>query len=341
LSLVKLDSNESPFGPSPRAIAAMQAAAADSHLYPDNDASDLRQKLAAKHGVTPENIIIAAGLGELLDVIARVLVGPGLNAVTSERSFVVYGIVVKAAGGQLIEVAMRQNTFDLDAIAAAIDSQSRFVFLANPNNPTGTLVDPAAVDRFLGRVPKDMVVVLDEAYYDYAKFLAEQRGVEYSHSLDYIRQKRNVLVLRTFSKAHGLAGVRVGYGVGPAALIARLSSMRTIYSVSGVAQAAALAALEDHEHVRRAVVNNAEQSEVLVRELGSLGVLLAPTWGNFIYCDIEQDAELFAERLQREGVVIRPLSAWGAPHAIRVTIGKPEENQIFLSAFRRLINASR
>ena len=341
MTTVKLDSNESPFGPSPRAIEAMRAAAAESHLYPDNDASELRKKLAARHGVAPENIAVAAGLGELLDVIARVLVGPGLNAVTSEQSFIVYGIVVKAAGARLIEVPMRENTFDLDVVVGTIDSGTRCVLLANPNNPTGTIVDAAAVDRFLDRLPEDVVIVLDEAYYDYAQFFVEQRGVEFSHSLDYVRQNRNVLVLRTFSKAHGLAGVRVGYGIGPVDLVARLNAMRTIYSVSGVAQAGALAALEDDEHVRRAVVNNAEQADVLVRELSSLGLAVAPTWGNFIYCEVGEDAEDFAERLQREGVIVRPLGPWGAPQAIRVTIGRREENQIFLAAFRKATGSSR
>jgi histidinol-phosphate aminotransferase len=341
VSLLKLDSNESPFGPSPRAVEAMRAAVAESHLYPDNDATDLRQKLAAKHGVAAQNIVVAAGLGELLDVISRVLGGPGLNAVTSERSFIVYGIVVKAAGGRLLEVPMRENTFDLDAIADAIDSGTRFVFLANPNNPTGTLVSAAAVDKFLDRIPPHVIVVLDEAYYDYAEFFAKQRGVEFSHSLDYVRGNRNVLALRTFSKAHGLAGVRVGYGVGPVDLVGRLNTMRTIYSVSGVAQAGALAALEDEEHVRRAVVNNAEQAEIVIRELSAVGFAVAPTWGNFIYCDLGEDAESFARRLQSEGVSVRPLGRWGAPKAIRVTIAKPEENQIFLEAVRKVIRTKR
>ena len=339
MSLLKLDSNESPFGPSPRAVEAMRAAVAESHLYPDNDATALRQRLAARHGVAAENIVVASGLGELLDVIARVLVGPGLNAVTSERSFIVYGIVVKAAGGRLIEVPMRENTFDLDAIAGVIDSGTRFVFLANPNNPTGTLVNAEAVDKFLDRVPRHVTVVLDEAYYDYAEFFARQRGVDFSHALENVRRNRNVLVLRTFSKAHGLAGVRVGYGVGPVDLVARLSAMRTIYSISGVAQAGALAALEDEEHVRRAVVNNAEQAEIVIRELSAMGFAVAPTWGNFIYCDLGEDAESFAKRLQIEGVIVRPLGPWGAPEAIRVTIARREENQIFLLAFRKVIDS--
>ncbi len=341
MSLLKLDSNESPFGPSPRAVEAMRAAVAESHLYPDNDAADLRQKLAAKHGVPAENIVVAAGLGELLDVIARVLVGPGLNAVTSERSFIVYGIVVKAAGGRLIEVPMRDNTIELDAIADAVDSGRRFVFLANPNNPTGTLVNAAAVDKFLDRIPPHVIVILDEAYYDYAEFFAKQRGVEFSHSLEYVRQNRNVLVLRTFSKAHGLAGVRVGYGVGPVDLVARLNTMRNIYSVSGVAQAGALAALEDEEQVRQAVVNNAEQAKIVIRELSAVGYAVAPTWGNFIYCDVGEDAESLVKSLQSEGVIVRPLGPWGAPKAIRVTIARPEENRLFLQAFHKVIGTKR
>jgi histidinol-phosphate aminotransferase len=237
----------------------------------------------------------------------------------------------------LIEVPMRDSGFDLDAIASAIDHNTRLVFIANPNNPTGTLVGPDALDRFLERVPEHVIVILDEAYCDFAQHFATARGTEYSRSLDYVRDGLKVVVLRTFSKAHGLAGVRIGYGLGPGELMSYFARMRTTFSVSSVAQAAALAALEDGEHIRRAVVNNAEQADWLVRRLAELGYRVLPTWGNFVYCELGEDAAAVARNLQNEGVIIRPLGPWGAPTAIRITIGTPEQNQTFLKAFKKVM----
>jgi histidinol-phosphate aminotransferase len=337
VNCIKLASNETPFGPSPRAVQAMQAVLRESNFYPDNDASELRQKLAERHHVEPEQVVVTAGSTSLLGIIARTLLSPGLNAVTSERSFIVYPIVTKAAGGQLIDVPMRDQGFDLDAIASAIDGNTRIVFVANPNNPTGTLVTPDALDRFLEKLPEHVILILDEAYSDFAQHFAATRATKYSHSLDYVRDGGQVVVLRTFSKAHGLAGVRVGYGLGPAELMSYFARMRTTFSVSCVAQAAALAALEDEEHVRRAVVNNAEQAEWLVRRLTELGYRVLPTWGNFVYCELGEDAATVAKNLQNEGVIIRPLGPWGAPTAIRITIGTPEQNQTFLKAFKKVV----
>lgn len=208
-ALIKLDSNENPFGPSPLALRAMQAVLSGCSEYPDDDASALRLKLAERHSVPVEQVLVTGGLTEFLGMVARAFLAPGLNAVTSHRSFIVYRMATEAAGAQLIEVPLRRNGFDLDGIAAAANSKTRIIFLANPNNPTGSLVEADQVDHLLSRVP-DPVLVLDEAYYEYAEHFAGGRGVKYSHSLDYVREGRNVMVLRTFSKVHGLAGARVG-----------------------------------------------------------------------------------------------------------------------------------
>ena len=337
MSCIKMASNENPYGPSPRAVQAMQSVLTVCNFYPDNDASELGQKLAERHNLQPEQVVPAAGSTALLGIITRTLLSPGLNAVTSERSFIIYPIATKAAGGRLIEIPMHDDGFDLDAIAAAIDRNTRIVFLANPNNPTGTLVPADELDRFLQKVPDHVIVVLDEAYYDFAQHFAAIRGVDYSRSLDYVREGRKVVVLRTFSKAHGLAGVRVGYGLGPAALMSYFARMRTTFSVSAVAQAGALAALDDEAHTRKAVENNAVQAERLVGEISALGYRVAPTWANFLYCELGEDAAAIAKRFQAEGVIIRPLGAWGAPTAIRVTIGTPEQNEIFLKAFQKVM----
>ena len=232
---------------------------------------------------------------------------------------------------------MHDNGFDLDAIASAIDRNTRIVFLANPNNPTGSMVPTLEVDRFLQKIPTHVMVVLDEAYYDFAQHFAGLRRIDYSHSLDYVRQNRNVVVLRTFSKAHGLAGVRVGYGVAPVEFISSLAHMRTIFSVSVLAQAAAMAAIEDEAHIRKTLENNVAQAEVLARAISDLGYRVEPTWANFLYCEVREDAASVARRMQAEGVAILPLGAYGAPTAIRVTIGKPEQNEIFVNAFRKVM----
>jgi histidinol-phosphate aminotransferase len=337
---IRLASNESPWGPSPKAVEAMRAALTLCNLYPDNDAAQLRRKLADMQGILPEQVLVCAGLTDLLGIICRVLIGPGLHAVSSERSFIVYPVATKAAGAELIEVAMCDDGFDLPSIAAAINDKTRVVFLANPNNPTGTLFNSTETDQFLSQIPKHVTVVLDEAYYDYAQYFAESRGVDYSHSLDYVREERNLLVLRTFSKAHGLAGVRAGYAMGPKELLERLGEAQSTFAVSGLAQAGALAALDDRGHVERILRNNAEGAEFLSDQMTRLGYDIRPTWGNFIYCELKRDAVGFANKMKAEGVIIRPLASWGAPTAIRVTVGTPEQNQIFLDAFRRVAASS-
>ena len=229
--LIKLDSNENPFGPSARAVDAMRGMLNAANFYPDDDCSQLRQKLATHHELPPEQVLVTAGSTALLSLLCQTLLAPGLNAVTSERSFIVYSMAVQAAGAHLIEAPMRDDRVDLDAILAAIDSNTRIVFLANPNNPTGTVVEAAAVDRFLAQVPGHVVVVLDEAYYEFALHFASLRKIKYSNSLDYLRQGASVVVLRTFSKAHGLAGLRVGYGLGPAELLGYRAHAQHIFRV--------------------------------------------------------------------------------------------------------------
>jgi histidinol-phosphate aminotransferase len=333
--LIRLDSNENPFGPSPRAIEAMQSRLASAHTYPDDDCTELRRKLAAHHGLPAEQLLVTAGSTALLGLLCQTLLTPGLNAVTSERSFIVYSLAVHATGAQLIETSMRNDSFDLDAILDAIDGNTRLVFLANPNNPTGTLVDAEVVDKFLSRVPGHVVAVLDEAYYEFAQHFATLRKVAYPKSLDYVQQGASVVVLRTFSKAHGLAGLRVGYGLGPAELLAYCARMRNTFSVASLAQTAAIAAVDDTDHIHRIVANNAAQARVLGDGLSALGYRVVPTSANFLYFDAGEDASDFSDRLRNEGVSVRPLRAWGAANSIRVSIGTPEQNQFFLAAVRK------
>ena len=335
--LIKLDSNENPFGPSARAVEAMRSALSAANSYPDDGCGELRRKLATHHEVRPEQVLVGAGSTELISLLCQTLLARGLNAVTSERSFIIYSMAVRAARGQLIETPMRDDSFDLDAILSAIDAKTRIVFLANPNNPTGTMLEAAVVERFLAQIPGHVVVVLDEAYSEFALRFAALRGVTYSNSLEYVRQEASVVVLRTFSKAHGLAGLRVGYGLGPAELLGYCARMRNTFSVSSVGQAAALAALDDDNHIQRVVENNVLQSRVLSQGLSGLGCRVVPTSANFVFCDLGEDAAAHADRLQNEGVAVRPLGPWGAPNCIRVTIGTAEQNQAFLQAAQRVV----
>ena len=333
--MIKMASNENPFGPSPKALEAMRAAMAQAHLYPDNDVSQLRLRLAELHGVRPEQTVVDNGSTALLGVISRTLLRAGLNAITSERSFIIYPIATKAAGGKLITTPMKNDAYDLDAVAAAIDAGTRIIFIANPNNPTGTLIEAPRMDAFLMKVPEHVIVVLDEAYCDFATDFAVARGIDYSHPIDYVREERNVVVLRTFSKAHGLAGMRMGYGLGPAALMQYFHRMRTTFSVSALAEAAALAALDDQEHSCKTIANNRHGAEFLMSKLGEMGYRPIPTFANFIFFDAGEDAATLSKRIQSEGVIVRPLGPWGIPTAIRVTIGTPEQNQMFLAALAR------
>jgi len=272
-----------------------------------------------------------------LDIVARTLLSPGLNAVTSERSFIVYPIVTRSAGAELRQVPVRNDGFDLDAISDAIDSDTRLVFIANPNNPTGTLIPAKEMDRFLDHLPEKVVVALDEAYYDYAEWLARERGVDYSHAIDYVRHERSVLVLRTFSKAHGLAAVRVGYGMGPAELINYLARLKTAFIVNGLGEAGALAALDDREHYEKSMRNNSAQLAVLTRQLRELGYAPVESWGNFIYIETGEDASALSRRLQMNGIIVRPLNgSWGSRTAIRVTVGSPDENRKFIDALKQV-----
>ena len=338
---IKMASNENPFGPSPLAVEAIKAATSEVNYYPDNGVTELTARLAELHELKPDQILVTAGSTGFLDILARTLLGPGLNAVTSKLSFISYPIVTRATGAQLVEVPTLNDGYDLERILETVDVHTRVVYIANPNNPTGTLVDAEAVDRFLDRLPSHVITVLDEAYCDYASYFAAVRGgVEYSHSIEYVRQERAVIVLRTFSKAHGLAGLRVGYGMGPAELIGYLTRMRPAFMVSSLGEAAALAALADVDHIRRAVETNALGAKVLVEAIADTGISVTPTWANFLFCRAGEDTQSLCQKLQGHGVIVRHMSGgWGAPDAFRVTIGTPENNQQFLSALKRVRSA--
>lgn len=332
---IQLNLNENPFGPSPKAMAALRRAISEVHRYPQIDATDLHSEIASFHSVNRDQVLVTAGVTELLVMIARTLLGHGLNAVTSAKSFIVYKLATQVTEGKLIEAPTRDNGYDLGAISRAIDTNTRIVFVANPNNPTGTLLTAEKLDAFVERLPEHVLLVLDEAYGDFTEAFGQQRGVNYSHAFNYIRADRNVVLLKTFSKAHGLAGLRVGYGIGPSQLMSLFAPTRVIFSVSSVAQAAASAALHDRDHIEQAIRNNLDESEILSAGMEDLGFPVPVTWANFVYCELDSDAARFADRLRRNGVTVQPLGGWGAPNAIRVSIGTPEQNQSFLHTLKK------
>jgi histidinol-phosphate aminotransferase len=338
MAMIKLASNENPFGPSPLALEAIRAAAAEVNLYPDNDASELRQALAERHELSAEQIFIADGSLGILDVLARTLLVPGTNCISSDRSFISYPLITRTIGAQFISIPMKHDAFDLDAIASAINEQTRVVILANPNNPTGTMFDADATEAFLNRVPENVLVVLDEAYSDFAEYFARQRGVTYSRSFEYVRAGRqNVLVLRTFSKAHGLAGIRLGYACGDPELLRYFARVRNSFSISVVAEAAGLAAVRDEHHIRKTVENNAVGAAWLMERFREVGIRTVPTSANFIYFTVDEDANGFTGRMQSEGVIVRSLTPWGIPNAVRVSIGTPEQNETFFRALKKVM----
>jgi histidinol-phosphate aminotransferase len=334
---IKLASNENPFGPSPLAIEAMRNAAAEANWYPEPDCAELRDLLAEKHGVCPANVLVTAGTSSMLHIIGRTLLAPGLNAITSELSFISYPIVCQAAGATLVKVPMRDHGYDLDAILAAINSDTRVIFFANPNNPTGSFVGVDEVDRFIDLLPAHVLLVLDEAYADFAEDFAAGRGGEYSHGLRYIAEGRNIVVTRTFSKAQGLAGLRLGYGLAHADLMDHLNRVKVVFSVSSIAEAAGVAAVRDRAHVERTLRNNREGVQYLTDNLSALGMKVLPTWANFVYVDVGEDASTLSQRLLAEGVIVRPLGNWGAKTAVRISIGTPAQNEKLVAAMKKVV----
>ncbi len=330
LRAVKLASNENPLGPSPLAVEAARKALADANRYPDGGGYYLREKIAARLGVPMDNVLLGGGSTELIDIAARTLLNHGDDGLTSAGSFPMYYISIRAAGARLVEVPLRNYAFDLEAIARAATPHTKLIYLANPNNPTGTMFTADALDSFLARLPES-VVVLDEAYYDYVE------RPDYSRSIEQVRQGRNLVVLRTFSKVYGLAGLRIGYAIGPEALLAEMNKVRSPFNTSGVAQAAALAALDDAEHVRRSVESNRAGLRQLGEGLAALGMSYVPSAGNFLLVTLSSDAMPVADALLKRGVIVRPMGWMGFPNAIRVTVGTRQENEKFLGALAEVL----
>ena len=327
-SIVKLASNENPRGPSPRALAAVAASAGDITRYPDGNGYALKHALAQRHAVAIEQIVLGNGSNDVLELVTQAFLRPGDDAVYSAHAFAVYPLATQARGARGVVVPARELGHDLDAMRAAITPATRVVFVANPNNPTGTWLEPAALEAFVARVPADVLIVLDEAYDEYLEPAAASRAI------GWVARHPNLVVSRTFSKAYGLAALRVGYGVMDAAVADLVNRVRQPFNVNMLAQAAALAALDDTAYVDESRRLNRAGLAQLRAGMERLGITSLPSHGNFLLAQVGDAARVY-DSLLRQGVIVRPVANYGLPEWLRITVGLPAENERFLAALGR------
>jgi histidinol-phosphate aminotransferase len=341
--IIKVASNENALGPSPRAVKAMRQAAAHMHRYPDGGAYYLKQALARKLGVEPTQLLPGTGSNELIELLAHVFLRPDTSVVTADRAFIVYRLVAASLRASVIEVPMADYTHDLGAMLAAIDDSTRIVFVANPNNPTSTMVGEAEIEPFLAEIPDHVVVCFDEAY---VELLPPERRPD---TVRYVREGRKVVLLRTFSKTYGLAGLRIGYAIAPEPCIRLLDRVRQPFNVNAMAQAAALAALDDDEHIERTRAMVQEGIVFLRNRFEALGLPCVPPVANFVLVDVGKIAGKLGEdpggggravfeALQRRGIIARPMDVYGLPGHLRFTVGTQEENERCVAALEALLS---
>src|SRR4029079_6057816 len=328
---LRLPSNENRLAPSDRVQRAITEALVNLNRYPDGSGFYLRQALARKHDVSADPIVLGNGSNELIELLVRTFLRPGDEAVVPHLSYVVYPMIVQAAGGIRVMVMLKDYRLDLEAMARAITPMTKIVFVANPNNPTATMVTADEVEAFMARVPERTIVIFDEAYIEFAM------GPDFPDALGYVAQGRKVVVLRTFSKAASLAGLRVGYGVTEAAAIALMNRIRQPFNVNSLAQAAALAALDDDSHTLECVRMIEAGRHYLYDEFNALGVKYVPSRANFILVDVGRSASDIYQRLLKDGVIVRPLTPFGMESALRVTVGTPQENRRLVKALRTVL----
>jgi histidinol-phosphate aminotransferase len=331
----KLSSNETPLGPSPRAIEAYRAAADRLHLYPEGSARALREAIAAAYGLNPERIVCGNGSDELLTLLAHIYLAPGEEAIFCEHGFLVYRIAILAAGGTPVVAPERAETADVDAILDRVGPRTRLVYLANPNNPTGTYLPYDEVKRLHASLPPHVLLVIDAAYAEYV------RSNDYGSGVDLAAEAENVVMTRTFSKVFGLASLRIGWAYGPAAVIDALHRTRGPFNVNGAALAAGAAAVADRAHVERAVAHNSEWLPRLARETNALGLRVTPSVGNFLLIHFPDRAGRGAAEadsfLRERGLVLRRVAGYGFPNALRMSVGSEEANRAFLAALREFL----
>ena len=333
--VIKLASNENPLPPSERVLKAIIEALPHLNRYPDGNGYYLRQALANRHGVTAEHLVLGNGSNDLIELMVHAFLRPGEEAVIPHPSFVVYPMIVQAAGGIRVVVTLKDHRLDLEAMARAITPMTKLVFIANPNNPTATIVTAEEVETFMARVPDRVVVIFDEAYVEFAQ------GPDFPDTLEYLRQGRRVVVLRTFSKAASLAGLRVGYAIADPDCIALLNRVRQPFNVNSLGQVAALAALQDEAHILECLRMIEAGRHYLYDELAAIGVKYIPSRANFILIDVGRSATDVFNWLLKEGVIVRPMTSFGMESCLRVTVGTPEENRRLVKALKKVLTGTK
>lgn len=329
--IIKLASNENPLGTSPLALRAMKQALNESFLYPDDNCFYLRRKLAERMNFKQENTIVGNGSVEILPLITLAYLGPGHSAIVSEGSFIWYKIAVKIAAGELIEVPQKNYAHDLKAMLDAVKSNTKLIFIDNPINPTGTMVTKDEIDKFLNQIPENILVILDEAYYEYINH------PDYPDSSKYLNEGKSIVILRTFSKIYGLAGARLGYGFANSEIISNLMKLRISFNVNRISQHAGLAALDDYEHVENGRKINEAGKEFLYDAYEKLGLFYVPTYGNFVFVDFSKDSLTVFESLQRHGIIARTIKEYGFPNALRITIGTEKQNRKLIKTLKKIL----
>jgi histidinol-phosphate aminotransferase len=329
--VTKLASNENPLGPSPKVVQAMRETAEKVYLYPDGACYELRQSVASHLNLPEDHLILGNGSDEIIHYLGVTYLQPDDEVIQADPSFVRYEAAAILNDAHCIKVPLKNWAHDLEEMAARITERTRLIFIANPNNPTGTIVTRREVDALLDRVPEQTLVVLDEAYFEYVEH------PDYPRSVDYVRERRNVILLRTFSKAYGLAGLRLGYGIARPEIIGHLNQVREPFNVNLIAQAAGVAAIADREHVEKTRQMNAEGKQTLYRAFEALGLEYAPTEGNFIWVDVGRNSRDVFNALLKRGVIVRTGDIFGAPTHLRVTIGTHTQNAIFLNALEEVL----
>jgi histidinol-phosphate aminotransferase len=324
--IIKLASNENPLGPSPFAVEAAGQAIAETHRYPDPGGYYLREKISSSLAVKMEEVVLGNGSVEIVEQITEAYLDPGDEAIVGHPAFFKYDVAIRIMGGRVVNVPLRDWVFDLEAIKEAVTPRTRLIFIPNPNNPTGTMVTADEVKGFVSDLPEGVVVVFDEAYYEYIE------REDYPNTLEYVREGRDVIVLRTFSKVYGLAGFRIGYGIARQELLTPLNVVRETFNTNAVAQAVALAAIDDRDHVDMSRKSNARGMKVLFNGLEALEMKGVPSVANFILVDFGMNVQAVFTGLLKRGVIVRPMTPYGLPTMARVTVGKDGENEYFLEA---------
>ena len=330
IKAVKMASNENALGPSLRAVAAIEGALSKINLYPDGGAFALKSRLAQHLGVGKQNIILGNGSDEIIRMITETFLNEGEEVVFAEPGFIIYRLAAVVTGGKCVSVPLKNYTHDLEAMSHAINERTKLVFIANPNNPTGTMVNADEVASFMKSLPPNIIAIFDEAYYEYVN------RNDFPETIDYVKEGRNVITLRTFSKVYGLAGLRIGYGIAGEELISGMNKVRQPFNVNSLAQAAALAALEDKEHVRKSRRTNSEGKEFLYREFARMKIAYIPSQANFVLIDVGMDGDRVSDELLKEGIIVRSMRMYNLTNFIRLTIGKMEENQRFVAALNKM-----